>query len=306
MLESKSGVMRRRAFLHGSTLLLAGTPLFGSEVAPNKKETTLALVTDLHYADKPRAGSRHYRQTLDKLSIAAAKFGGAELDFLVELGDFIDAADSVETEIRYLKRVNKDFGSICPNRHYVLGNHCVDTLRKQEFLDEVEQSRSYYSFDVDGFHFVVLDACFRSDGTPYERKNFQWTDANIPPTELNWLRDDLSANRKPTIVFAHQRLDVAGNHQVKNAAAVRRVLEQSEQVEAVFQGHSHQNELQEIKGIHYCTMVAMVEGDGIRNNGYSLVTLAQDGSIRVDGFARQASYDWKEDLGFNGADSNGE
>ena len=304
--EAETASIRRRAFLQGSTLLLTGGPLFASESNPDGKETTLALVTDLHYADKPRAGSRHYRQTLDKLSIAAEEFGEAQLDFLVELGDFIDAADSVETEIRYLKRVNEDFRSISPNRHYVLGNHCVDTLRKQEFLNEVEQSRSYYSFDVDGFHFVVLDACFRSDGTPYERKNFKWTDANIPQAELDWLRNDLAANQKPVIVFAHQRLDVAGNHQVKNAPEVRTILEQSERVQAVFQGHSHQNELQDINGIHYCTMVAMVEGDGMRNNGYSLVTLAKDGSIRVDGFARQASYEWKERLGSHGADSNGE
>ena len=38
-------------------------------------------------------------------------------------------------------------------------------------------------FDRGGFHFVVLDACFRSDGVPYGRKNFKWTDTKIPPAE---------------------------------------------------------------------------------------------------------------------------
>jgi hypothetical protein len=45
----------------------------------------------------------------------------------------------------------------------VLGNHCVYTLTKQEFLDAVEQPQSYHSFDAGPFHFVVLDACFTSD-----------------------------------------------------------------------------------------------------------------------------------------------
>ena len=39
-----------------------------------------------------------------------------------------------------------------------------------------------------GFHFVVLDSCFKSDGTPYGRRNFKWTDANVPESELRWLR----------------------------------------------------------------------------------------------------------------------
>jgi hypothetical protein len=56
----------------------------------------------------------------------------------------------------------------------------VDTLHKDEFLGTVEQEKSYYSFDRGGFHFVVLDSCFRSDGQPHGRKNFQGTDANIP------------------------------------------------------------------------------------------------------------------------------
>ena len=94
----------------------------------------------------------------------------------------------------------------------VLGNHCVDTLTKDEFLGGVEQKQSYYSFDRGGFHFVVLDACFRGDGQPYGRKNSKWNDANIPAAELEWLAADVKATEKPVIVFAHQRLDVSSNH----------------------------------------------------------------------------------------------
>ena len=34
----------------------------------------IGLVTDLHYADKPPAGTRHYRETLAKLAEAAEQF----------------------------------------------------------------------------------------------------------------------------------------------------------------------------------------------------------------------------------------
>lgn len=69
------------------------------------------------------------------------------------------------------------------------------------------------------------------------------------------------------LVFAHQRLDVNNYHGVKNNAEVRKVFESSGKVLAVFQGHSDQNELKDIGGIHYCTLVAMGDGSGAENSG---------------------------------------
>jgi alkaline phosphatase len=285
----------RRAYIKGSALLLATATFDASRAAASEKEPPLhvGLVTDLHYADKPPAGSRHYRESPDKLAEAAEQFGRDKLTMLVELGDFVDAADSVAKELGYLKRINRDFSAICKNRHYVLGNHCVHTLRKEEFLDTVEKKKSYYSFDEGDFHFIVLDSCFRSDGEPYGRKNFVWTDPNISADELDWLKSDLKGTSKKTIVFAHQRLDVSNHYGVKNAPAVRKLLEGSGNVLAVFQGHSHKNDLKEIKGIHYCTLVAMVEGTGAESSGYSVMRLNNNGSIEISGFRKQSDYEWK-------------
>ena len=285
----------RRAFLNKGTLLLAAAAtgsrshLFADE---NDAPLRVGLVTDLHHADKPSAGTRHYRETLGKLAEAAAQFEKEKVSFAVELGDLIDAADTVETEQRYLRTINREFSAIAKDRHYVLGNHCVDTLTKTEFLDGVEQKQSYYSFDRGDFHFVVLDACFRKDGKPYGRKNSKWNDANIPAAEMDWLRADLKATTRKTVVFAHQRLDVSNDHGVKNCPEVRELFEESGKVLAVFQGHSHQNDLKDIGGIHYCTLVAMVEGSGAENNGYSVMEVAPAGTIRLTGFRKQKRYDW--------------
>lgn len=284
----------RRAFLQHGALVLSAAAVNGSPLWPAEREAalTIGLVTDLHYADKSPGGSRMYRETPAKLAEAAEQFQRIKPAFVVELGDLIDAADSVREELAWLKRVNADFSQVCAERHYVLGNHCVYTLAKEEFLDGIERKDSYYSFDSGGFHFVVLDACFRSDGEPYGRKNFHWTDANIPAAELDWLKVDLAKTDKQTIVFAHQRLDVSNDHGVKNAPAVRTALEDSGRVLAVFQGHSHQNDHREIGGIHYATLVAMVEGSGAENNGYSTAELWPGGVIRITGFRKQKSYDW--------------
>ena len=284
----------RRAFLQHGTLLLTAASLDAAPLwADEQKLVRVGLVTDLHHADKPPAGTRHYRETLGKLAEAAAQFEKDKPKFIVELGDLIDAADSVDTEQRYLKTINREFSAISKDRHYVLGNHCVDTLTKAEFLGGVEREKSFYSFDRGGFYFVVLDACFRNDGEPYGRKNSKWNDANIPAAEVEWLQADLKATSKKTVVFAHQRLDVSNDHGVKNCPEVRKVFEESGKVLAVFQGHSHQNDLKDIGGIHYCTLVAMVEGSGAENNGYSVMEIAPDGTIRLTGFRRQKGYDWR-------------
>lgn len=289
--------INRRSFVrNGSLYLLGGGLALSHRSAAWAEETPrkvrLGLVTDMHYADKKPAGSRYYRETLTKLEEAARQFEKDQPEHVIELGDFIDAADSVAEEKRFLKRIHKDFATLPGKKHYVLGNHCVFTLTKDEFLEGVERKSSYYSFEAGGFHFVILDACFRSDGKPYGRKNFQWTDPNIPPEQVEWLEADLKKTRGQALVFVHQRLDVSNHYGVKNAAQVRKVLEDSGKVLAVFQGHSHKNDLKEINGIPYCVHRAMVEGTGQENNGYSTLDVFENGTIRVSGFRGQKDYEW--------------
>ena len=112
----------RRAFLKNGVLVLSAaavTPasLISGEPKPGLK---IGLVTDLHYADKAASGTRHYRETPDKLAEAATELAKHKPSFLVELGDFIDAADSVKTELGYLKRIHRDFSAICKQLHHAV------------------------------------------------------------------------------------------------------------------------------------------------------------------------------------------
>jgi predicted phosphodiesterase len=280
----------RRLFLQGSSLWLLANGRTPADEAP--PATKVGLLSDVHYADKPAAGSRHYRDSLEKLEELVEQFGSSEPELLIELGDLIDAGDTLDQELAHLATANGKLAQLRCQRYYVLGNHCVDTLTKPEFLMAVGQTHSYLSFDQAGFHFVILDACFRGDGQPYGRRNFEWTDANVTETELGWLQADLARNSLPVVVFIHQRLDDSGPHGVRNAPQVRQVLEQAGRVVAVFQGHSHHNDLRVIEGIAYCTLAAMVEGAAPESSGYGLLSLWGDGSLMLEGFRRQASYRW--------------
>jgi 3',5'-cyclic AMP phosphodiesterase CpdA len=281
----------RRAFLQNSTFCLAGFGAGKILAAENDAKPLLrvGLMTDLHYADKEPTKTRFYREALAKLDEAVEHMNREKPALVVELGDFIDQADSVEKEIEWLKTMESHFARLSMPRHYVLGNHCVGTLTKQEFAQHTKAVGGYASFESSGVTFLMLDACFREDGTPYERKNFHWQDANLPKAELSWLESELSQASGPVIVLAHQRLDLDKAHAVRDAAEVRALLEKSGKVLAVFQGHSHKNDYQQIAGIHYTTLVAMVEGSGTESSGYTMLEVLADGSLRLNGFRKQVN-----------------
>ena len=260
-------------------------------LAAGQPALRIGLLTDLHYADRAPQGTRHYRETIPKLREAVERFNEARLDFAVELGDLIDEADTVEGEIGHLKTIEREFAKFKGGRHYVLGNHCVWTLTKEQFFANCAAKQPFYAFDRAGFHFVMLDACHRFDGEDYGARNFKWNEAEIPPAQREWLQADLKAAKLPVIVFVHQRLDVTGNYGIKSAPEVRLMLEASGKVLAVFQGHNHVNDLREIGRIPYCTLAAMVEGSGAEKSAYGILDVFRDGTLKVSGFQQQKSHE---------------
>jgi len=286
----EGGLISRRAFLKGGSLLLAGSTLPKSvSMLETRESIRIGMITDIHYADANPRGTRFYRDSLTKMTQAVDAMHQANADLFVELGDLIDSPSHTTKQIDYqnLYSINNEFSQFEHHRHYVLGNHCLTSLSKREFLSAIGRSWSHYSFNRNGFHFLVLDSCYRKDGMPYNSGNYDWQDADIPCHQAEWIGYDLRRNNLPTIVLAHHRLDVdpSSPYGVHSADRVRRVLEKSGDIVAVFQGHSHQNDYKEINGIHYVTLKAMVEGRGLSNNGWSIVHGYSDGTLKVEGFS---------------------
>ncbi len=298
----------RRVFLKSSVASLA-VGSFSCALRNNSnarsRTTRFGIVTDCHYADAEAAGTRFYRQSPDKLAECVELMNAEKVDFLIELGDFKDQnSPPVEQKtLSYLEVVEKVFQRFEGPTYHVLGNHDLDSISKEQFLTRVENTnidsnRSYYSFDVNRLHCVVLDANHSTDGADYDHGNFDWTDANIPTAELVWLVQDLAAANAPVIVFTHQLLDGTGSVYVKNADQVRQILEASGKVAAVFQGHHHSGSYSNTAGIHYYTLKALVEGTGPENSSYAIAEARPDGSITVTGYRRAESKQLEGNLEF--------
>ena len=287
----------RRRFL-GFTGTFATGLLFSPDLLAKSGEKPVVrfgMLSDVHYADREPAGERFYRQSLGKVQECIDRMNQEKLDFVIELGDFKDQ-DSVPNEVKTLKYLS-DIEAVLQQfngaTYHVLGNHDMDSISKFQFLERVKNTavpatESYYSFNQKGIHFVVLDGNFTSEGKEYDHGNFSWDDAFISGSQVNWLKDDLKFNKLPVIVFIHQMLDDSKNvkQAVQNAAEVRGILEQSGRVLCVFQGHVHEERYNLINGIHYCSVNAVVDGDGPDNNAYMFVDIYKDGSLVIDGYRR--------------------
>ncbi|MCX5645154.1 MAG: metallophosphoesterase family protein [Phycisphaerae bacterium] len=254
------------------------------------------IVTDCHYADADPVGTRFYRESLGKLAQCVDRMNAERVDFLIELGDLKDQNRPAveEKTLVHLQNIEAVLQRFKGRRYHVLGNHDMDSISKRQFLSHVENTgidvgRSYYSFDVGGLHFIVLDANYRPDGNDYDHGNFDWTNANIPARELDWLQRDLAARGGGAVVFVHQRLDGVGPVFVKNASQVRQILQASNRVLAVFQGHDHDGDYRHLDGIHYYTLKAVVEGHGEENNSYAIVDVHPGQGMTVTGYHKASS-----------------
>jgi len=190
----------------------------------------------------------------ERLQYFVDEMNNEKVDFIVQLGDFCFPKEENRT---FLETWNSFNGP----KYHVLGNHDMDISSKQGIMDFLEMENNYYSFDLKGFHFIVLDPNFFIDSgayIPYENSNYYTygrTRGNFPPQQLEWLREDLERTPSPVIIFSHQPLSSADS--TKNVYEVRAILEKANEeagfkkVIACFNGHTHTDDYKEINGIHY-------------------------------------------------------
>jgi alkaline phosphatase len=314
-------------------LLLSATLCLGisqAQAVSVEKLVRFGLITDTHLCDKPdqaptptlNATARYFTGARGKIAAFADDMNKAGANFIAELGDFTDNPvtpglsyeQRKSTATGFVRDAEQQLSRFNGQRYHVFGNHDTDQMSKEQYLEHIGNTAiparaSYYSFDRGGVHFIVLDASFKSDGNAYSGIpdtpgfGYKWSDANVPPAEIEWLKTDLANSTGPVIVFGHQYLNAAEEidaqfdpvHSVRNAPALRKLLEQNGRVLAVFAGHYHDGNFQSVNGIAYFGLQASAAygNDVAYHNQYALVDVLRDGPnyrIVVQGHGLQKSY----------------
>jgi len=293
----------RRQFLAlGAAGVFSGCRMWGEAPSEAEPLVRFGMVTDLHFADLPAdpiprgvVGWRYYRESRRKLAEAVEVFNARRLDFAIELGDFKDDTHGREGTIRHLESIEDMFAKFKGPRYHVTGNHDLDCISTDDFYSRtpnngVVSQTGYYSFCVNGVTFVVLNATYAADGTHWSKQNV-WDDANVPPAEMAWLEQTLTAAEGNVYVFCHQRLENSAEpqHIVRNAEAVRKLFEASGKVKGVFTGHQHMGGQNVVNGIPYYSLRALVHGSGAGENSFAEVAVYATGAFTVTGWRNAVS-----------------
>ena len=253
-------------------LLLAAVLSLGVFAEPSKQTELLqiGIVTDVHAhdLDSPLEG-KMMASYPERLGAFINAMNAWPADLVIELGDFVNGwvVLGIEPGNPYripqiLEEAEAIYSRFDGPRYHVIGNHDVYNLSKEEYLERVNITSTYYSFDAGAYHVVILDVQYDEGGNDLA---YTYTGVRgfVPKTEMEWLQEDLAGTDRPTIVCVHQMLDTepteAGWTLIGNAVEVRALLAESGVVIAVFQGHDHANRYSLIDGIHYITFKALVD-----------------------------------------------
>jgi len=272
----------RRKFLKtlaaaGAAAAFPGIPLLHQGVAnasaaaataakpqPAPESFDFVFFTDTHI--QPELDAAHGCQ------MAFAKIAAAKPEFAICGGDLVfDALGVSRSRADMLFDLYQHTeATIQAPLHHAIGNHDLYGVLtksgatptdpgygKKMFEDRIG-TRTYYSFDHRGYHFIVLDSIFPTPDRLWEGR--------IDDAQLQWFAQDLAAlpPTAPIIVVSHVPLitgylaygpkpDGTPRYDTVNVANSADVIAlfAKHSVLAVFQGHLHINELVDYKNCQY-------------------------------------------------------
>jgi len=262
----------------------------------------IGLVADPQYANNPTSGKRYYRESLWKLKEAIVTFNDNDVDFVQNLGDIIDRGwenyDSIIPVYQHLKPGIDNY--------HLLGNHdyAIDSSHLANLLETLSMPDFYYSYVKKTWRFIVLDATDYSyfsnpmhkhdtnqinsyyESTTGKPNNYRWNSA-IGKKQQNWLKQELQdaeSLAQRVIIFSHMPLRPLNSAEnLWNNEEIIDIIENSSNVVAFINGHNHAGDYVFKKGIHYITILGMVD---TMINSYGILEIYKN-SLVLRGYGNQ-------------------
>lgn len=262
-----------------------------------------AVMADVHL-DIARDGERR----VDAFLNAARE---ENVDFVIHLGDFAYPNDTSN-----IKRppeelpVNVRNAYECPTKidkeailkkycdfekpaYHTMGNHDFDFLSLDGAKKMYGIPSGYYSFHLNGWHFIVLDGNYYKDENGnfchYDCADYFYRDLPyINPQQLAWLENELASSDEPVVMFSHQALFKYGGC-IKNLSDFEKIISDAKargkKIRMCLSGHMHVDDLDEIDGTLYYNVTSIFGlwlGSDYQYKRYSDKTEAEFPNLRYN------------------------
>lgn len=254
------------------TLVLSAAMLWGLQAYSSSTNLKFAQVSDVHFMqDSPNTTFKMIGESPRLLDDAVEQINGYnDIDFTIFTGDLIDK--SFEKELKaFLPHVEK----LNTPWYFTFGNHdrCVGGyLTTLVYLDIVRNSnpdfkfkKSYYSFvPKKNYKVIVLDNIITDEIT---------SNGYIDETQLKWLKKELDSSKDDTVlIFMHVPVVepfASPNHKMRNASALKQLIESYSNPIGVFQGHYHAAKITQHDNVLYVSSPALISYP----NAFRVVTI---------------------------------
>ncbi len=266
-------------------------------------QTKIGVFADCQYYDCEPAGTRFYRNSLDKLDKCINQFNSEKkLAFVVGLGDLIDR------DFSSFDSVNSILSKSKKEVYHVIGNHdfSVEKAQLENVPGKLNLNETWYSVTKKGWRFIFLNGNeitfhsnvqeilkeaekistkLKNEGKP---NYYEWN-GGIGSAQMEWLDGELqnaTDKKQKVAVFCHYPLLPFEAHSLWNSEEVLTILSKFSCVKMYMNGHNHAGNYVFQNGIHFVNLKGMVETEN--ENAFSIISFSDD-KIEIEGFGREVS-----------------
>ena len=269
----------------------------------SEAQVKIGVFADCQYCNCETAGTRFYRNSIDKLEECIIQFNrDKEIDFVVGLGDIIDR------DFASFDNVNAILSKSKKEVYQVIGNHDLEVEKSllEQVPSKLNLEKTWYSFSKKGWHFIFLngnDITFHTNNPEIVKQATEITEklkkegkpnphpwnGGIGPNQLEWFEKELqiaTVKKLKVAVFCHYPILPFEAHALWNSEEVLAVLTKHYNVKIYMNGHNHAGNYALSNGVHFVNLKGMVETEN--ENAFSIISFS-DKQINIEGFGREES-----------------
>jgi 3',5'-cyclic AMP phosphodiesterase CpdA len=223
-----------------------------------QQDLKVGIITDTHVRpiriNKSDKSENAPRQLKDKDVVPIRHFVEDmkvfQPNFVVHLGDVIEGTGDPENiGIMGIRLVEEELEKSEAPVHWVVGNHDLRSLTKEQFRQTLNLDSLTQTFDIGDYRFIILDANYNPANLSRSPGQNSYIRGHLPPDQLKWIKKQLATD-KQTFIFMHhgafldnssgdyneEKKTYSQKNSIDNAKELQDILDEY-RVAGLFDGH---------------------------------------------------------------------